>query len=110
MKVLQPLLDVLLQNSELTFSGTNSMVSSIQKNVLILFRSVLALNGLGTCKWAPRYQQVQLPRGRPLCQPVPHSAHRSLDLLQGRRRQFRSGKAIGRRIQNVASEASAKFF
>ena len=67
MKVLQPLLDVLLQNSELTFSGTNSMVSSIQKNVLILFRSVLALNGLGTCKWAPRYQQVQLPRGRPLC-------------------------------------------
>lgn len=48
-KDFHPLLDVPSQNSKLSFSGTNYAVSHIQNNALLLFCSVLASNGLGTC-------------------------------------------------------------
>ena len=47
-KTIQPPLDVPLRNAELPFSGTNSVVSSIQNNALLLFFSVLVSNGLHT--------------------------------------------------------------
>ena len=47
-KAIQPPLDITSQNDELPFSGANSVVSSVQKNVLLLFFSVLASNGLHT--------------------------------------------------------------
>ena len=45
-KAIQPPLDVSSRNAELPFSGTNSVVSSVQNNTLLLFFSVLASNGL----------------------------------------------------------------
>ena len=47
-KSIQPPLDVSSRNAELPFSGTNSVVSSVQNNALLLFFSVLASNGLHT--------------------------------------------------------------
>ena len=44
-KAIQPPLDVPSRNVELPFSGTNSMVSSVQNNLVF---SVLASNGLHT--------------------------------------------------------------
>ena len=45
-KPIQPLLDVPSRNAELPFSGSNSVVSSVQNNALLLFFCVLASNGL----------------------------------------------------------------
>ena len=47
-KAIQPPLDVPSRNVELPFSGTNSVVSSVQNNALLLFFSVLPSNGLHT--------------------------------------------------------------
>ena len=46
-KAIQPPLDVSSRNAELT-CGTNSVVSNVQNNTLLLFFSVLASNGLHT--------------------------------------------------------------
>ena len=47
-KAIQPPLDVSSRNAELPFSGTNSVVSSVQNNAFLLFFSVLVPNGLHT--------------------------------------------------------------
>lgn len=88
--VLQPPLDVLLRNAELPFSGTNSVVSSVQDNALLLFRSVLASNGLSTrglltiSKYRCHLDVLLVGLRLAIAQfqwALPWSPHRSLDRL-----------------------------